>query len=584
MAKYYTDEKNAQIIIALLKAHNIRKIIASPGTTNIPIIGSMQNDSFFEMYSAADERSAAYLACGLSAESGEPVALSCTGATASRNYLPGLTEAYYRKLPVLAITSSANFASIGHLVPQVIDRSSMQNDVVGLSVTLPIVKDNDDFWECECKVNNALLELKRRGGCPVHINLCTSYAGTFNTKELPAVRVINRITIDDKFPEIPVGKVAVFVGAHKYSTAEQTDALDQFCASYNAIVLCDHTSSYKGKYRILSALACSQDLKNHSMSSSLLPDTVIHIGEVSGDYLSQGGVSAAKQVWRVSEDGEIRDKFRKLQYVFEMPELTFFKQYAKNTNVETDTYLKTWKNYLSELYSKIPELPYSNAWIASQIAHKLPEESTLHLGILNSLRTWNCFEVPKSVKTSSNVGGFGIDGCVSTLIGASFANRDKLYFGVFGDLAFFYDMNSLGNRYLGNNLRILLINNGKGAEFRLYSHIGNQFETQADEYIAAARHYGNKSSKLVQHYAQDLGFEYLTASNKEEFIQVKERFLTSEITEKPIFLEVFTDSSKESDAVEILESFDRDIKSSMKQTIRKLMPKSAIGAIKAIKK
>jgi 2-succinyl-5-enolpyruvyl-6-hydroxy-3-cyclohexene-1-carboxylate synthase len=105
MTKHYTDEENAQIIIALLKAHGIRKIVASPGTTNIPITGSVQNDPYFEVYSAADERSAAYLACGLTYESGEPVVLSCTGATASRNYLPGLTEAWYRKLPVIAITS-----------------------------------------------------------------------------------------------------------------------------------------------------------------------------------------------------------------------------------------------------------------------------------------------------------------------------------------------------------------------------------------------------------------------------------------------------------------------------------------------
>lgn len=46
-------------------------------------------DSWFEMYSSVDERSAAYMACGMAAESGEVVVLSCTGATASRNYVSG---------------------------------------------------------------------------------------------------------------------------------------------------------------------------------------------------------------------------------------------------------------------------------------------------------------------------------------------------------------------------------------------------------------------------------------------------------------------------------------------------------------
>ena len=103
---HYTSERNVQIVLALLKANNIKKVVASPGATNESIVASMQYDPYFEMYSCVDERSAAYMACGLAAESGEIVVLSCTGATSSRNYLPGLTEAYYRKLPILAITSS----------------------------------------------------------------------------------------------------------------------------------------------------------------------------------------------------------------------------------------------------------------------------------------------------------------------------------------------------------------------------------------------------------------------------------------------------------------------------------------------
>ena len=158
MANYYTNEKNAQIVISLLKQHGIKKVVASPGTTNMAFVASIQQDSFFEIYSSVDERSAAYIACGLSAESGEPVVLSCTGATASRNYLPGLTEAYYRKLPILSITSTQVISKVGHHMAQIIDRSSLPNDVVNYSVLMPLVKDEDDLWDCEIKANKALLE------------------------------------------------------------------------------------------------------------------------------------------------------------------------------------------------------------------------------------------------------------------------------------------------------------------------------------------------------------------------------------------------------------------------------------------
>ena len=93
---FYTVERSQQIVISLLKQYGIRKIITSPGATNITFVASVQHDSWFELYSSVDERSAAYMACGMAAESGEPVVLTCTGATASRNYVPGLTEAYYR--------------------------------------------------------------------------------------------------------------------------------------------------------------------------------------------------------------------------------------------------------------------------------------------------------------------------------------------------------------------------------------------------------------------------------------------------------------------------------------------------------
>ena len=61
---YYTSEQNILLLIALLKKYNIRKVVASPGATNVTFVSSIQQDSFFEMYSCVDERSAGYMAVG----------------------------------------------------------------------------------------------------------------------------------------------------------------------------------------------------------------------------------------------------------------------------------------------------------------------------------------------------------------------------------------------------------------------------------------------------------------------------------------------------------------------------------------
>lgn len=182
------------------------------------------------------------------------------------------------------------------------------------------------------------------------------------------------------------------------------------------------------------------------------------------------------------------------------------------------------------------------------------------------------------------MGGFGIDGGLSTLIGASLAESKKLFIGVFGDLAFFYDMNVVGNRHVGNNVRIMLINNGKGNEFRNYNHPCYFLGDEADEYIAAAGHYGNKSNKLVKDYAENLGYKYFSAKNKEEFLKVVDRFLTPEITDKPILLEVFTETDDESNALEMVLNAIIDpkavIKGKVKKVVKEVLSDSAVKAIK----
>lgn len=545
--KYYSSERNVQILIYLMKQHGIKKVVASPGATNICFVYSIQQDGDFEIYSAADERSAAYLACGLAAETGEPVAISCTGATASRNYMPALTEAYYRKLPILAITSTQPECRIGHNMPQVIDRTILPRDVAKMSVSLPIVYNAEDEWSCEIRINTALLELNHRAPGPVHINLATTYSNDFSVRFLPSARVIKRISDRCQLPDIYGGRIAIFVGAHPKWEHDLVEAVDRFCEIYNAVVVCDHTSNYTGKYGVLGGLILQQE-KDMSNLNDL--DLLIHLGEVSGAYLNL----KAQHVWRVSTDGTICDTFHKLQYVFDLTEIVFFTRYCEKAGQSSVvcSFAKEWQQIYNGLLSKIPELPFSNAWIAKVTSQKLPTESSLHLAILNTLRCWNFFPIANSIDTYCNTGGFGIDGCVSTLIGASLRDPGRLYIGIVGDLAFFYDMNSLGSRHIGRNLRLVIVNNGCGTEFKNYNHFSAQFGKMADAYIAAAGHYGNQSPFLIKHYAEDLGFQYLCASSKDEYEGILPVLVDKEIGEKPLLVELFINSEDESAALKAI--------------------------------
>ena len=580
---FYTDERNTQILISILKANNIKYVVTSPGTTHMCFVGSVQHDSFFKVYSCVDERSAAYMACGMAEESGEPVVITCTGATASRNYYPALTEAYYRKLPVIAITAHQGTDRLGHLLEQNIDRRRIPYDIAKLSVEAVYVKDERDEHYCAIEVNRAILECKRHGGGPVHINFFTRYSTNFSIKELPSVQIIKRYTAFDAFPKMPKGRIGVFVGAHKSFSKKETQAIDSFCATNNAVVFCDHTSGYNGAYKVLFALCLSQQFATFDFADI---DLLIHIGEVSGDATSRK--LNCKEVWRVSEDGEIRDSFGKLSSVFEMPEHYFFEQYSQDKTSE-HSYHDACVALYNAVFQEIPDLPLSTIWIARELSSSLPEGCSFHLGIWSSLRALNYFKVPESTKGSCNVGGFGIDGCISTMIGASLCNPKKLHLAMVGDLAFFYDMNVLGNKHVGNNVRIIVINNGQGNEMRYSFSPASSFGKDGKLYLAAAGHFGKQSKSLVKYYAESLGYEYFSALTKEEFLKYKGHILSEEHFDKPMVFEVFiTDEKYEEEAYQLITSLDKDkaimLKNNLKSAVKSVIGKKGFDVIKSILK
>lgn len=559
MEHYYTGERNHQILISLLKQHNIKNVVASPGIANSVFVGSIQNDPFFNIISVVDERSAAYVACGMAFETGEPVVISCTGATAARDYMPGMTEAYYSKLPILAVTSSQPTNRIGHMFAQVTDRTAPPRDVANVSVEMSTVRTPDDEWACMIAGNKAILELKRNGGGPAHINLITAYGYNETTalthKEIPAVRKIERYDCLDNLPQIPYGKIGIFVGNHLSWSEKLTEAVDKFCECYNAVVFCDHTSNYNGRFKNLFALAINQATLNKANIPAYELDLCIHIGEISGEEGSPRMIKS-KETWRVSADGEIRDYFRNLANLFELPEETFFSYYANKGSKQKNTFIEEVQSQNEQLKKvvcdQLSDMPLSNVWIAQNTASLIPEGSTVTLSILNTLRTWNYAEFKQGVKVLCPTGGFGIDGVPSIAFGASVVNPSKLSFCIVGDLAFFYDMNSIGNRFVGNNLRIMIVNNGCGVEFKkTYAMSYRLLGEDVDQFVAAKGHFSHKSKDIVKHFAEDLGFKYLSARNKEEFNALIETFTDAEIKE-PMVFEVFVNDSDEAKALNII--------------------------------
>lgn len=532
-----------QYLIAMLKAYEIKNIIASPGIQNSRFNSMVQDDNDFRCISVYDERSAAYTAVGMSYESNNPTVITCTGATSSRNYLPAMTEAYYRKIPVVAITFFNPESNKYNFATQFLDRSISQNDIKYISVELPIINNEIDKKRCLTFINAALFNAKYLNK-PVHINCPSALDFDIDRTDLPKdvwKPDYYAGNFKDKINDLKNKKIAIFIGSHHKFSEEEEKSISNFAKSWNAPVFCDYVSHYNGENKVLTyQVLNTQRFKNK-------PDLIIDIGDLSDNR----GLFTGQEIWRISPDGEFKARCDKpVSKIFHCPETTFFDLLLNNE--------KTYNNYYQEINEsveklKMPNLPLCNGLICQNLAQFLPKNCSLHLAILNSFKNMNYFKLDETIETNCNVGGFGIDGAVSTLIGQSLCNPEKKYFGLIGDLAFFYDMNALGQREIKNNLRIIVVNNNKGVEFRLHPQVEPFMHDKTNVLISAAGH--NKGG--AKGWAESCGFEYLSANNKQDFLNQIQKFCQGEL-DKPVLFEVFTTTEDEQEGLNLLQTYNRD--------------------------
>lgn len=540
----YTILENARIVIALLKKHKIRHIVLSPGGSNIPIVQGVQQDPFFKCYSVVDERSAMYFAIGLHLQTGEIVATSCTSAQATRNYVPGLTEAYYKHVPILAITMSKHPKYLGQEYMQCPVQTSLPVDAVKRSYSLPRIKDEHDREQCVRTANEAILELTHHGNGPVQLNIEELDSETWvfdeNIEHLPGVRSIKRYSYWDELgaDELRGKKVMLLIGEHMPFSNGETAAIEAFAESCNMLIYSDHTSNYRGKYA-LNANALTACMTPALFLERYKPDVLITIGGLTGDYpiytKLYNAPEGSIEHWRVSMDGNVIDTYGKLTRVYEMRVEDFCLNMTGPSTVAHDYYMM-WNEGVKSINYDI-DIPLSNLYAAIRLSKHIPAVSCMNYAILNSLRVWSFVQIPQQVKAFSNVAAFGIDGCLSTALGTSM-ETDALCFHVSGDLAYFYDMNALGIRHISNNVRILLCNNNGGMEFK-FGNLVNK--TDVGSYIAADNHFRNSEG-----WARTNNFEYIPVRTKEEFDAAISVFVSP--SDRPVMIEIFTNPDNERQA------------------------------------
>ncbi|MEF2643901.1 MAG: thiamine pyrophosphate-binding protein, partial [Paramuribaculum sp.] len=141
-----TANRICRCVVSLLEKHGVRHAVVSPGSRNAPLLIALSRKPGITTYNIVDERSAAFVALGLSIASGSPVALVCTSGTASLNYAPAVAEAFYRKVPLIVVSADRPKEWIGQDDSQTIRQDGALANIVKRSYDINAAGNEPDLW------------------------------------------------------------------------------------------------------------------------------------------------------------------------------------------------------------------------------------------------------------------------------------------------------------------------------------------------------------------------------------------------------------------------------------------------------
>jgi 2-succinyl-5-enolpyruvyl-6-hydroxy-3-cyclohexene-1-carboxylate synthase len=545
-----SDKRSIQELAAVMQAKGITDVVISPGSRNAPMINTFASLQGFNCYSVVDERSAAFFALGIALNSGKAVAINCTSGSALLNYAPAVAEAYYQKVPLVVISADRPAEWIDQGDGQTIRQQNALANFVKQSAELPQHINNDDeLVLCNRLINQTLNACFNSEPGPVHINVpFTEPLYGLTENQIPEARIITEIS-----------PTQVFSGNQKIDFSEMLSKSKKvmILAGQNSKnpdldILMDHLSQLP-QVAILSET--TSNLKNHDgvpcIDKTLATISPEAEAEFSPDLLvTFGHAIVSKRIKAFLRRNKIErhlhispampqpDTYQQLTHsVLTLPEI-FFRQIVNLLKPSESDFGEKWKRNAKKaemLHNEfLSSCPFSDLKVFETIFREAGSDYNIHLANSSPVRYAQLFRQHPDITHYSNRGVSGIDGCISTAVGAALSSHKKNLV-ITGDLSFFYDSNGLWNNYVSKKLRIIVINNGGGNIFRIIpgpsstSHLDVFYET----------HHREKVADL----AITFGLDYYHACNAGDLNKILPEFLNNETT-KPALLEVFTNRKK----------------------------------------
>lgn len=471
-----------------LICNGMTDVVISPGSRSTPLALTFAEHPSIKEWIIIDERSAAFFAMGIAKQTKRPVALVCTSGTAAANYFPAIVESHYSRVPLVVLTGDRPHELRDVGAPQAIEQMKLYGDYVKWFQEMALPESSELMLSyVRSKAARAVFMAGSENPGPVHLNFPfrEPLHPDFSLKNIWGEHAENSYHPTNegtkRLDEFQIRKLVEKISEKQKGVivcGPQTDenlavAITTFAAKWGMPILADPLSQLRAGNHEKDNIIDGYDafLRNESIRKRLKPDLIIRFGAmpVSKAYLFYVKENPdVEQIVVESNLGFREPAGNRTEFVFADPVL-LCEDLTRYSHEQTHEWLNIWQemNAVAEKHlHNGTEAMITEGEAVRGLSQVIPNNSSLYVGNSMAIRDVDTFfrKNSKSIEVLANRGANGIDGMVSSALGAATAGKPMTL--LIGDLSFFHDMNGLlAAKHYQLNMTMILVNNNGGGIF-----------------------------------------------------------------------------------------------------------------------
>lgn len=453
----------ATAFVDALARSGLRHACIAPGSRSGPLALALARHRDIRTWVHIDERAAGFFALGIAKRSGSPAAVLTTSGTAAAELHPAVVEASHSCTPLVVLTADRPPEARDRGANQTIDQSSLYGSAARWFFD-PGPPDRERplrFWTNLAARAHAMATAPVAG--PVHVNFPFReplLAGAPTAASLvdgaaPLMRVEPCVRLPDertaqRLSELLGGARRLFVHAGTMPQRTRTlHALASLASRPNAVLHAEPASqlrrpSLPGLLRNTEAL-----LREPRFADTHAPDVVLRLGaaptsRIISDWLSRSSPGA---VVLIDPDGRWLDPDSIATDVVHCEVAPLLEQVTRVV-APGSGWQREWREADARagaaIDAALESAPLFEAHVVRALSATAPDDATVVIGSSMAIRVTDWFWQPDPRRRFIvNRGASGIDGLVSTALGAAAAAEGEGVVVLCGDLTLFHDVNGL---------------------------------------------------------------------------------------------------------------------------------------------